>query len=254
MEKEFCTAIVLAAGRGTRMGTKIQKQYLDLGGKPVLYYSLKAFEDSDYIDEILLVTGENEIEYCREEIVGRYQFKKVTKIVAGGSERYASVWNGIQEAQEKGYLFIHDGARPFADGEMIENLYHRVREDKACVAAVPVKDTIKIADTREFVAHTPDRSTLWSIQTPQVFSYDLVKGAYTMLMREKTIRVTDDAMVVELMLHYPIRLVHGSYENIKITTIEDLEIAEVFLNRRRRQEKLAGDVSKEAVDRDDREL
>ena len=229
-EKEFVTAIVLAAGRGTRMGTKIQKQYLDLCGKPVLYYSLHAFQESPLIDEILLVTGEQEIEYCRKEIVEKYQLTKVRKILAGGAERYLSVWNGIQAAENKGCLFIHDGARPFVDEEMIERVYEQVQKEKACVVGMPVKDTIKIADEKEYVQTTPDRSTVWMIQTPQVFSYDIVKGAYEMLMREQQISVTDDAMVVEQMLNHPIRLVYGSYENIKITTPEDLEMAEVFFS------------------------
>ena len=292
-EKEFVTAIVLAAGRGTRMGTKIQKQYLDLCGKPVLYYSLHAFQESPLIDEILLVTGEQEIEYCRKEIVEKYQLTKVRKILAGGAERYLcgkpvlyyslhafqesplideillvtgeqeieycrkeivekyqltkvrkilaggaerylSVWNGIQAAENKGCLFIHDGARPFVDEEMIERVYEQVQKEKACVVGMPVKDTIKIADEKEYVQTTPDRSTVWMIQTPQVFSYDIVKGAYEMLMREQQISVTDDAMVVEQMLNHPIRLVYGSYENIKITTPEDLEMAEVFLKRRKK--------------------
>ena len=202
-EKEFVTAIVLAAGRGTRMGTKIQKQYLDLCGKPVLYYSLHAFQESPLIDEILLVTGEQEIEYCRKEIVEKYQLTKVRKILAGGAERYLSVWNGIQAAENKGFLFIHDGARPFVDEEMIERVYEQVQKEKACVVGMPVKDTIKIADEKEYV-------------------------------QEQQISVTDDAMVVEQMLNHPIRLVYGSYENIKITTPEDLEMAEVFLKRRKK--------------------
>ena len=230
------------------MGTKIQKQYLDLCGKPVLYYSLHAFQESPLIDEILLVTGEQEIEYCRKEIVEKYggsyfdltpkskkyQLTKVRKILAGGAERYLSVWNGIQAAENKGFLFIHDGARPFVDEEMIERVYEQVQKEKACVVGMPVKDTIKIADEKEYVQTTPDRSTVWMIQTPQVFSYDIVKGAYEMLMREQQISVTDDAMVVEQMLNHPIRLVYGSYENIKITTPEDLEMAEVFLKRRKK--------------------
>ena len=142
-EKEFVTAIVLAAGRGTRMGTKIQKQYLDLCGKPVLYYSLHAFQESTVIDEILLVTGEQEIEYCRTEIVEKYQFTKVKTILAGGAERYLSVWNGIQAAESRGYLFIHDGARPFVDEEMIERVYEQVQKEKACVVGMQSKIPLK---------------------------------------------------------------------------------------------------------------
>lgn len=231
MEKEHCTAVVLAAGQGKRMGTKVHKQYLLLAGKPVLYYSLNIFQQSDVIDEILLVTGAGEEEYCREEIVRKYGITKVSRILAGGAERYHSVWNALQEIEEEGYVFIHDGARPFVDAEMIARAYEEVKLHKACVVGMPVKDTIKIADVRDYVADTPDRSRLWMVQTPQVFETNLVKGAYRMLMRESYIHVTDDAMVVESMLGHPVKLVTGSYENIKITTPEDLAIGEVFAKR-----------------------
>ena len=232
MGKMHCTAIVLAAGQGKRMGTKGHKQYRMLAGRPVLYYSLKAFEDSPVIDEVFLVTGAGEEEYCRENIVNLFQFKKVSRIMQGGAERYHSVWNGLQELEENGYVFIHDGARPFVDSKMIERAYAEVQEHKACVVGMPVKDTIKVADDSGTVETTPDRSKLWMVQTPQVFENHIVRGAYSMLMRESYINVTDDAMVVEQMLQYPIRLVYGSYENIKITTPDDLEMAEVLLKRR----------------------
>ena len=229
MQKEKCTAIVLAAGQGKRMGTKVQKQYLEIQGKPVLLYSLEAFQQSELIDEMILVVGENQEAYCRKEIVKKYQMTKVVKIVAGGSERYASVWNGLQEVGEEGYVFIHDGARPFVDEEILRRAYDAVKECKACVVGMPVKDTIKRADEEGFVAETPDRSCLWMVQTPQVFEIGLVKKAYRMLMEQEEIQVTDDAMVVEQMLHHKVKLVPGSYENIKITTPEDLEIAAVFV-------------------------
>lgn len=232
MKKAHCTAIVLAAGQGRRMGTKVHKQYLMLDEKPVLYYSLKEFQDSDIIDEIYLITGAGEEEYCRRTIVDKYHITKVTKILPGGAQRYNSVWSGLQELGDSGYVFIHDGARPFVDGDIIQRAFDVVRKNKACVVGMPVKDTIKVADTRDFVKNTPDRRSLWMIQTPQVFKNDLVKGAYSMLMRESYTNVTDDAMVVEQMLGFPIKLVCGSYDNIKITTPEDLEMAEVFLKRR----------------------
>lgn len=233
MRKEHCTAIVLAAGQGKRMGTKIHKQYLLLDGKPVLYYSLKAFQDSEIIDEIILVTGTGEEEYCRENIVIRFGITKVSRILQGGAERYHSVWNALQELGEDGYVFIHDGARPFVDEEIIARAYASALECKACVVGMPVKDTIKLADEQEYVEDTPERSRLWMVQTPQVFKTDLVKGAYKMLMRESYIQVTDDAMVVETMLNHPVKLVRGSYENIKITTPEDLAIGEVFARTRK---------------------
>lgn len=230
MKKAKCTAIVLAAGQGRRMGTKVQKQYLEIQGKPVLYYALQTFEKSSVIDEIILVVGDDQEEYCQKEIVEKYQIKKVTKIVGGGAERYHSVWNGLQEVQGEGYVFIHDGARPFVDDTILNRVYSEVTKHKACVVGMPVKDTIKIADESGFAAETPDRSLLWQIQTPQVFENKLVKKAYSLLMEQQNIRVTDDAMVVELMLGEKVKLVQGAYENIKITTPEDLLIANGFLS------------------------
>lgn len=229
MGKETCTAIVLAAGKGSRMGTKVHKQYLEMAGRPILYYSLRTFQESDIIDEIILVIGEGEAEYCRENIVDRYGFTKVKKILPGGAERYHSVHNGLQAMEGDGYVFIHDGARPFVSEEIIARAFEQVQKEKACVVGMPVKDTIKIADEGEHVADTPDRSRLWMIQTPQVFEKTLVKTAYEALMKKEDIQVTDDAMVVEMMAGHPVKLVRGSYENIKITTPEDLKIGEMFV-------------------------
>lgn len=229
MEKKYCTAIVLAGGSGKRMGSEVHKQYLLMGGKPVLFYSLKAFQDSDYIDEIILVTGAGEEEYCRKQILDPYGITKVSRITAGGAERYHSVWNGLQAVEQEGYVFIHDGARPFIDEDMIRRAYECVAQHKACAAGMPVKDTIKIADENGFVKATPDRNTLWMIQTPQVFETSLVKEAYSRLMQKEESNVTDDAMVVEQMLCLPVKLFPGSYENIKITTPGDLEIGEGLL-------------------------
>ncbi|SHK69921.1 2-C-methyl-D-erythritol 4-phosphate cytidylyltransferase [Hespellia stercorisuis] len=231
--KKRCTAIVLAAGQGTRMGTEIQKQYLELDGRPVLYYSLRTFQDSPLIDEIVLVVGEGQESYCRKEIVERFGIHKVSRITCGGTERYHSVWNGLQELSDDGYVFIHDGARPFVDEEIIERVYEHVVEYDACVVGMPVKDTIKTVDEQDFVTATPNRNLVWMIQTPQVFRTDIVKKAYGLLMECGAENITDDAMVVEQMLSLPIRLVRGSYENIKITTPEDLEIAGVFVRRKK---------------------
>lgn len=231
MQREKCTAVVLAAGRGTRMGTEVQKQYLEIGGKPVLYYSLEVFEKSTIIDEIVLVVGENQKEYCQKEIVEKYGFQKVKGIVQGGAERYHSVWNGLQEVED-GYVFIHDGARPFVDEEILCRAYADVREHRACVVGMPVKDTIKISDEQGLVAETPNRTLLWMIQTPQVFEVSLVKKAYSKLIEQGITIATDDAMVVEMMLGSKVKLVKGSYENIKITTPEDLIVAQAFLSKK----------------------
>lgn len=231
MQKAKCTAIVLAAGQGKRMGTKIQKQYLEIQGKPVLYYSLWAFQNSPLIDEIILVVGENQKEYCQEEFVEKYGIQKVTKIVQGGAERYHSVWNGLQEIDRDGYVFIHDGARPFINDDILNRAYENVCAHKACVVGMPVKDTIKIADADGFAKETPNRSFVWAVQTPQVFDISLIKEAYARLMENENIPVTDDAMVAEQMLGMKVKLVEGSYENIKITTPEDLVVADSFLKK-----------------------
>ena len=230
MKKKHCIAIVLAGGQGKRMGTEVQKQYLDIAGKPLLYYSLHAFQKSNIIDEIVLVVGKGQEEYCKTEIVEKYHITKVHAIVEGGKERYHSVWNGLQKTDD-GYVFIHDGARPFVTEDILMRVYDEVQKFKACVVGMPVKDTIKISDAEGFVDATPQRSRVWMIQTPQVFETVLIKEAYRRLMEEERSDVTDDAMVAELMLGVKVKLVEGSYENIKITTPEDLDIGEIFVKK-----------------------
>lgn len=227
-------AIVLAAGQGKRMQSNVHKQYLLIGNKPVLFYCLKVFEDS-FIDEVILVVGEGEEGYCQREIIERYGFKKVVRIIQGGNERYHSVWNGIKEIKNCRYLFIHDGARPFLDEASLKRALTGVKENGACVVGMPVKDTIKIADENGFSKETPRRDSVWMIQTPQVFTFELIKAAYGKLiekeaeLKEKGILITDDAMVVEYFTDTSVKLIEGSYRNIKITTPEDLRIAEAFL-------------------------
>ncbi|MDD2959201.1 MAG: 2-C-methyl-D-erythritol 4-phosphate cytidylyltransferase [Lachnospiraceae bacterium] len=232
MKKEDNVAIVLAAGRGSRMKSDVQKQYLQILGKPILYYSLKEFQNYDAISRIILVTGENEIEYCREEIVKAYRLDKAEQVIAGGKERYHSVYEGLKAAAGSDHVFIHDGARPFLDGSILTRCLEAVRLYHACVAGMPVKDTIKISDENMFAARTPDRRSLWMVQTPQTFDYELVKGCYDKLMRESDCSVTDDAMAVEKYGNCQVKLVEGSYRNIKITTPEDMAIAEAFLKKR----------------------
>lgn len=231
MQKAKCTAIVLAAGQGKRMGTKVQKQYLEISGKPVLFYSLDTFQKSKVIDEIVLVVGEGQEEYCKKEIVEKFGITKVSKIVRGGKERYDSVWCGLQEVTEGGFVFIHDGARPFITEDILLRAYETVQKEEACVVGMPVKDTIRIVDDSKFAKATPDRNYVWLMQTPQVFETSLIKKAYSLLMEQDIIQVTDDVMVVEKTLEKKVKLVEGSYENIKITTPEDLEIAEAIVKK-----------------------
>ena len=223
------TAIVLAAGQGKRMQSKIQKQFLEIGGKLVLYYSLHCFQESPLIQDIILVTGEEMISYCEQEIVKKYGFSKVRKVTAGGKERYDSVYAGLLCCQDTDYVYIHDGARPFITEEMVQRGYEAVKRTNACVMGMPSKDTVKLADSSGYIKETPDRKIVWNIQTPQIFSYDLIRGAYESIRKKDMTGVTDDAMVVEQETGTKILLVEGSYQNIKITTPEDRAIAEAFL-------------------------
>ena len=225
-------AIVLSAGRGSRMNSDIPKQYMDLCGMPVIAWSLKAFQEFDQVDEIILVTSPEDIEYCRCEIIEKYRYDKVRRIVPGGAERYLSVWEGLKAAGEilggedrESVIFIHDGARPMIDRPILERALRCAQEHSACVVGMPVKDTIKIADEESFAQQTPDRRLVWQVQTPQVFSFSLVYNAYRKLIEDGVTAVTDDAMVVELESSFRVKLVEGSYRNLKITTPEDIDIA-----------------------------
>ncbi len=227
-------AIVLAGGSGRRMHSNVKKQYLIIGDKPVLYYSLEAFQSSSLIDEIILVCSREDIEQCREEIVVRYGFTKVKKIVAGGKERHDSVFEGLKALEDCAYVMIHDGARPFIDEEMLERIWSQLPSVRACTVGMPVKDTIKLSDTLGFVEKTLPRERLWNIQTPQAFAYDLIRRAHE-LRAEGLLeaQITDDAMLIEYTEQIPVKLIEGSYENIKITTPEDLLYAELIWRQRR---------------------
>ena len=233
-------AVILAAGSGSRMKTDVKKQYMEIGGKPLIYYSLKAFEES-IVDDIILVVSRGDIDYVTKEIVQKYKFDKVQAVVEGGLARYHSVRLGLQAAAaDCDYAFIHDGARPFIDRDIIMRALQAVKEYKACVVGMPAKDTIKIADEKGFAASTPDRNLMWTIQTPQVFSYNMILELYQRLDREegdlmaKGINITDDAMVVEYYTDTKVKLVEGSYDNIKITTPEDIAVAEAIIEKRKR--------------------
>ena len=224
------TAIVVAGGSGSRMGSDIPKQYLMLSGRPVICGCLEAFEKSDVIDEVIIVAAENYVNYCRSRIAGAFSFSKVKKIVPGGAQRYDSVYEGLKAAGDADYVYIHDAARPCLTQDLIKRLSEAVRTYGAATAAVPVKDTIKTTDAEGFVERTLDRSTLWSIQTPQVFSYPLLKGAYETMLQRPHSDITDDNMVIERFSDQSVRLVKGSYLNQKITTPEDLPMMEVFMS------------------------
>ena len=230
-KKEKYTAVVLAAGKGTRMGGSVAKQFLEIGGKPVVVYALEVFEHSPEIDQIILVTGADKIEYCQKEIIEKYGIKKTVSVCAGGRERYESVWKALQtlksleseQDQKTDYVLIHDGARPFLNQEMLERLCACVKEEKACVLGMPVKDTIKHANDGA-VVQTPDRAALFAVQTPQCFCRNLYWKALEAVQGEKVHLVTDDCSLFELA-GLPVHLTQGDYANLKITTKEDLPAA-----------------------------
>ena len=223
-KKAGCTAVIVAAGSSRRMGA--DKLFLPLAGIPVLVRTLLQFQACDSIDEIIVVTREDKLaevaDYCK-----RYGITKATKILQGGKERVESSAAGVFEAdRHSAYIAISDGARPFTTPALITATVDAAKKYGAAAPAVPVKDTIKVAENG-IVTDTPDRSKLFAIQTPQVFSADLIKGALTKAIRDKT-PVTDDCSAVEAM-GYPVHLVDGSYRNIKITTQEDMIVSQAYL-------------------------
>ncbi len=234
-------AIVLSAGSGKRMKSDVPKQYMDLMGKPVIYYSLKAFEDAGF-SSIVLVCGKEDVEYCQKKIVEKYHFTHVKAVVPGGQERYHSVYEGLKATQDADYVFIHDGARPMINQEIIERLKAAVIEEDAAVAGMPVKDTIKMVDDNAYVSDTPERKYVWQVQTPQCFAFPIIYEAYTSIIQDElegwTIpAITDDAMVLEYATDHEVKMVEADYRNIKITTPEDLAIALLFLTEREIEEK-----------------
>ena len=223
------TSIVLAAGQGKRMHSKVQKQFLEIQGYPVLYYSLRCFQESPLIQDIILVTGEESISYCKEEIVQIYGFTKVSAVIPGGKERYDSVYAGLCECRDCEYVLIHDGARPFVTEEILKRGLQKVKETGACVIGMPSKDTVKLSDEEGYVKETPNRKCVWTIQTPQIFSYSLIREAHDSIRQKDMSKITDDAMVEEQETGAKVSLAGGAYQNIKFTTPEDLDIAEAFL-------------------------
>ncbi|TCT13769.1 2-C-methyl-D-erythritol 4-phosphate cytidylyltransferase [Natranaerovirga pectinivora] len=229
--REKVTAIILAAGQGKRMKSNIQKQYISLGNKPIIVYALSTFSKCKEIDEIVVVVSPGDINYFKKEIIDKYNIEKVVTIVEGGKERYHSVYNALKyiDGNNNGYVLIHDGARPFVRKEEIKKCITSVKEYKACVLGVPSKDTIKKVEKEGFIEGTVDRKNLWLIQTPQGFSFELIKEAYVKFFEDSNTNITDDAMIVENYSDKKVKIVEGSYNNIKITTPEDLIFGEAIL-------------------------
>ncbi|MBO5509583.1 MAG: 2-C-methyl-D-erythritol 4-phosphate cytidylyltransferase [Lachnospiraceae bacterium] len=251
-------AIVLAAGVGSRMNSTTPKQFLKLKDKEVVCYSLDIFQEDEHIEYIILVTGEEHIEYCQKNIVDKYAYTKVRAVVAGGAERYNSVYNGLKAveslrleddlmsnagrkgdtgddagADKEAIVVIHDGARPFITHFMIQASIEKIKSGfSGCTVAVPAKDTIKIVEEKNgdiVGVNTPDRNTLYHIQTPQTFDMYKLKEAYERMLEAENHKITDDTMLLELYMGEQCAIVPGSYENIKLTTPEDMIIGERFV-------------------------
>jgi 2-C-methyl-D-erythritol 4-phosphate cytidylyltransferase len=219
--------VIVAAGTGSRMNMGINKQFIKLEGKEIIYYTIEKFYRNENIEDIVVVVKEEEAEFFRKEILDKYNFKNI-KIAYGGKERQDSVYNGLKSLDKNcDIVLIHDGARPFVSDKIINKSIEEARENKAIVVGVPVKDTIKVIDNDNNIVDTPNRSLLWAVQTPQTFDYNLLIKSYEDAFKDNFYG-TDDAMLVE-RIGYKVKMVEGSYNNIKITTQEDLNLGNQIL-------------------------
>ncbi|WP_028235574.1 2-C-methyl-D-erythritol 4-phosphate cytidylyltransferase [Pseudobutyrivibrio sp. MD2005] len=225
------TAIVLAAGSGKRMEQEIPKQYMNIGGAPLMSHCLRTFQESK-VTQIVLVVAPGDVEKCRKEIIERYHIDKCIAIVEGGEERYDSVYAGLKAIND-GYVLIHDCARAFVSVDIIHRCMSAVALYESCVVGMPTKDTVKLTDDHRKVLDTPDRSNVWIVQTPQCFEYNLIRGAYDKVIPNADTTITDDAMIVELATDHDVHMIQGSYTNIKVTTPEDAAFGEAILRSRR---------------------
>lgn len=217
------SAIILAGGKGKRMGSDISKQFILVNGKPILYYTLTQFLKCKVIDSIILVLPKDEIEYCVKEILEKYSLK-VNQIIEGGNQRQESVYNGLKACMNSDIVLIHDGARPFVSEKIIEDGIRYAQVYGAAAPGVMPKDTIKIKNSEGFSTQTPNREELVAVQTPQIFKWSTIMECHEKIKKDKIV-VTDDTMVVEMYGH-PVYLYKGEYNNIKVTTQEDLLIAQ----------------------------
>ncbi len=229
------TALIPAAGMGKRMAAGINKQYLKLGGKPILAHTLDVFEKAPFVDDVYVIVPEDEITYCRENVIESYGYTKVRRIVAGGRERQQSVFNGLKAADGldiDDIVIVHDGVRPFVPLDAVRRSVEVARLHDGALVAVPVKDTVKIT-AEGIVVDTPGRENIWLAQTPQTFRYGVIRQAYERAENEGFLG-TDDSSLVE-RLGKTVHIVMGDYRNIKITTPEDMLLAEAFLKDRDKQ-------------------
>jgi len=221
-------AVVPAGGAGTRMGGDVPKQFQKLNGKPILYYTLKTLQDCGIISELILVVPEKEYDNACADWLGKPEI--VTKVIVGGEKRQDSVYNGFCEIPpDTEIVLVHDGVRPLLSHRMIRESVDAAREFGAAITAIPLHDTIKKVDASGLVSQTIDRDSLWRIQTPQVFRYEILQEAFKKANSENFYG-TDEGALIE-HLGKPIKVIEGSEQNIKITRPEDLELGEIFISR-----------------------
>ncbi|MCX5884955.1 MAG: 2-C-methyl-D-erythritol 4-phosphate cytidylyltransferase [Proteobacteria bacterium] len=227
-------AIIPSAGKGKRMKKEVSKPYLLLADKPILAHTLSPFEESPLVHEVIVTVSPGEIEYCRREVIEAFNLTKVNWVLAGGKERQDSIWEGLKKVpSDCGIIIIHDGARPLVTRRLIESSIEAAQRYGAVVTAIPLKDTVKLVSREREVIETPVRHTLMTIQTPQAFRFDVIRKAYEKAYRDGFYG-TDDSSLVE-RIGIKVRVIPGTYENLKITTPEDLILAEALLERRKNE-------------------
>lgn len=228
-ENNQTTAVILAAGQGRRMNAKIAKQYIAIKEKPILCYSIEAFEASK-VDCIIIVVAKNEIDSCMDNIVKKYKYKKIIKLIEGGKERFDSVYKALNIVKTK-HIMIHDGARPFIKSQAIDYMINYLKEKGPCIYGVLSTDTLKEVDNDNKIKNTLIRDKIWAAQTPQSFETCLLKSAYNAWFDDKNkIIATDDSSIYESYIKERVKILEGDYSNIKITTQKDLYVGEMIIN------------------------
>lgn len=227
-------AVVPAAGTGSRMGTAIKKQFMELAGVPIIARTITILDACPIIDGIVVVTASEDMDQCQEILLQKHRYHTPLHILPGGATRQESVYLGLKALpSDCAFVLIHDGARPLVDPSLIEASVQTAATWGGCIVAVPAKDTIKVADDNGFVKETPPRQCLWNVQTPQTFQYAEILYAYEQAMAVMDLTHTDDSSIAERYGSIQIKLLQGSYSNIKITTPEDLTLAEQILRTQR---------------------
>ncbi len=231
-EASLVVAVLPAAGKGLRMGGAVPKQFLALGGEPLVVHSLRVFEASSVVDQIILAVPQSDLDYCLNHLIPRSGFTKITKVVAGGKERQDSVRHALEHVpNETEIVVVHDAVRPFLTERMVSDVVEAARRVGGAIAALPMRDTVKQVGAQGYVERTVDRRPLWLAQTPQAFRFDRLLAVHRKAHAEG-VHATDDAFLFEWAGH-PVVVVEGSGENIKVTRPEDIVVGEAILASRR---------------------